>query len=242
MKKAHPQYWHFTFRKRQFRVLLDKVLLFRYLKRLQGRFWGMAAILGMALGFSVCFLIRPDLLHISTAFSDFGNDIRTAPYFAGSVFFAAYGLWRWRNYLSHSWHRQMPVTGLVTLTIVGLYLVALMPLGWRPWPYYIHIFGITLAGTSMGVTVIIDTLLSRTGRRGQVARWRAARAFSFVAIISGAILTFGSADIIAWYDMALLGELLLLIGYGMWIVVRTYQGEGTRTLLSKFLKDFVLVD
>src|SRR5687767_7465523 len=117
----------FTYKKRHIQVLLDKVLIFRFVKNLHGRFWGVAGIIVMVAGFTICFLIRPDLIDISTALSDFGTDIRTAPYFAGSVFFAAYGLWRWRNYLYRNWKRSMPVTGLVTLTILGLYLVALMP-------------------------------------------------------------------------------------------------------------------
>lgn len=242
MNKETQKYWILRFKKRRFRVLLDKVLLFNFIRRLRGRFWGIAAVAGLAVGFSICFIIRPDMLATSTAFSDFGNDVRTAPYFAGSVFFAAYGLWRWRNYLSHTWQRKMPVTGLVTLTFLGLYLVALMPISWKPYAYYAHIFGISLAGLSMLATVVIDGFLSRTKRRKSFIMWRVARVVSFFAIIAGGWLTFGSTEFMGWYQVSLIGETLLIGGYALWIIVRTYQGEGGRTVLSKFLKDFVLID
>ena len=70
-KTAH---YKFTFRQRRFAVIADKLLFFRLLQRLHGRFWGIAAVQGMALGMGVCFLIRPELFTVSTAFSDFGKD------------------------------------------------------------------------------------------------------------------------------------------------------------------------
>lgn len=242
--KQNPEkkYFVFKLKKRSIYVLLDKVLLFRYMRRVNGRFWGVTAVTGMVLGFAVCFAIRPDMLHIETAFSDFGNDVRTAPYFAGTVFFTAYGLWRWRKYLSHSWKRTMPVTGLITLTILGLYLVALMPISWRPVPYYIHLFGVSLAGVSMLVTVVLDGLLSHPRKTKDESVWWGIRWIAIIAIVTGGWLTLGSTDIVAWYDVALLGESLMIAGYFMWILLKTYHGEGRRTLLSKFLKDFVLID
>lgn len=236
------KYWRISYKKWRFRVLIDKVLFLKFLQKIHGRFWGITAISGMVIGFCVCFAINPELLDISTAFSEFGNDFRTAPYFVGTVFFTAYGLWRWRKYLSRTWKRSMPVTGLITLTIVGLYLVALMPLGWRPVPYYIHLFGVSLAGLSMLTTVILDGLLSTTVSKKRRYIWQAWRLTSLAAIIAGGWLTLGSTDLLGWYHVSLLGESLLLLGYFIWIVIKTFRGEGKRTLISKFLKDFVLID
>lgn len=241
-KTKKKRYLHFNLRRRRIRVLLDKVLVFRYIRRLHGRFWGIAAVWGMLFGFSVCFLIRPELLTLSTAFSDFGNDVRTAPYFAGTVFFAAYGLWRWRNYLSRTLKRSRPITGLVTLTILGLYMVALMPIDWGLWPWRIHVFGVALAGVSMLLTVVLDGLLSRTKRTNKHFLWRSLRLAAFISIVAGGWLTAGSTNGVEWYDVALVGELLMLLGYGLWVFVKTYQGEGGRTTLSKMLKNLVLVD
>jgi hypothetical protein len=232
----------FMYKKHHVQVLLDKVLIFRLIRNLHGRFWGMTGIIVMLTGFTICFLIRPDLIHISTAFSDFGNDIRTAPYFAGSVFFAAYGMWRWRNYLYRTWRRTMPVTGLVTLTVLGLYLVALMPVSWRPIPYYVHMFGIILAGASMLATVILDSLLTKTKNGKNANLWRLTRFVAFALIISGGLLTLGSAHPFNWYRVSLLGESLLITGYFVWIALKTFQGEGNRTVLARILKKVVFID
>jgi hypothetical protein len=238
----NPAYWTLSVGRRTVRLVLDKVLFLRFLRSVHGRYWGITAISGMVIGFSVCFLIRPDLLMWSTAFSDFGNDVRTAPFFAGTVFFTAYGLWRWRRYLARTWKRTAPVTGLISLTIIGLYLVALMPISWKPIPYYIHLFGVTLAGLSMLATVVIDSLLTYPKKSPRQWMWRGVRIVSLASIIAGGWITFGSADIVGWNDLALLGESLLLLGYFIWIVSKTYQTQGRRTLLAKFLHDFVLVD
>lgn len=196
----------------------------------------------MILGFWVCFLIRPDMLVVSTAFSDFGNDVRTAPYFAGSVFFAAYGMWRWRNYLSRTWKRSMPVVGLVTLTVIGLYLIALMPISWEPLPARVHRFGVSLAGISMLTTVLLDSLLTKTPKSKLRNGWRALRMFALGMIMIGGYLTYASLESVGWYNVALLGETLLLGGYLVWIALKTYLGEGGRTNLSSQLKNIVLID
>lgn len=193
----------------------------------------------MTIGFSVCFIIRPDLRDISTAFSDFGNDIRTAPYFAGSVFVGAYGMWRWRNYLARTWKRAMPVTGLITMTILGLYIVALVPLSWNN---RLHMAGMILTGISMLLTVIIDGLLSKPSHRNSHMHWRTVRIMSIILITLGGWLTLGSAQLVGIYKVALLGETLMLLGYLLWVGVKTYQGEGNRSLLSKSLKRIVLID
>jgi uncharacterized membrane protein len=232
----------FNFRRNHFTVLLDKVLVFRVFRNLHGRFWGIGAMMVLIIGFSVCFLIRPDLLTPSAAFSDFGEDVRTAPYFAGSVFFAAYGLWRWRNYLARTLKRTKPIIPLISLTIIGLYLVALMPVSWKPIPYKIHIFGVMLAGISMALTVLFDVLMSKTRKKTNYRKTKLIKFLCVLLIISGGIITFGSADITGWFSMALVGELIMLVGYGIWVVLKTYQGEDPRSALSKQLKKIVLVD
>ncbi|MDB5186321.1 MAG: hypothetical protein JWL85_844 [Candidatus Saccharibacteria bacterium] len=240
-KNSNP-YLNFTYKKKRVRVILDNVLIFRFIRNLHGRFWGLAGINFMIVGFTICFLIRPDLFRISTPISDFGNDVRTAPYFAGSVFFAAYGLWRWRNYLSRTWKRTMPITGLISVTIIGLYLVALMPISWEPWPYRIHIIGLTLAGVSMLATVVLDGLLTKAKANRHVVKWRLIRFISVVLIVLGGWLTLGSTKILEWYQVSLLGECLMLAGYALWIGLKTYEGEGNRTILARTLKRIVLID
>jgi hypothetical protein len=108
-RKTNKKWVNVSFRNWHIHILMDKVLFLRFLRHLHGRFWGIVGISAMLIGFGICFIIRPDLLRISTAFSYFGNDVRTAPYFAGSVFFAAYGLWRWQQYLARTWKRAMPI-------------------------------------------------------------------------------------------------------------------------------------
>lgn len=241
-KSSPNKYWNFTYKKRHIHVLLDKILIFRFFRLLRDRFWGLETIIVLVGGFGVCFLIRPDLLKISTAFSDFGTDVRTAPYFAGSVFFAAYGLWRWRNYLSRTLKRPRPILGLVSLTIIGFYLVALMPISWEGWPHSLHLFGATLTGVSIVATVLADSLLVRTRKTLHAFRWRVVRGFSFLLTVSGGWLTYGSVDIVGWYRVSLLGEAMVLLGYAFWIITKTFSGEGSRTVLSRTLRKIVLVD
>lgn len=236
------KYLTFRFLSRTVRLTLDYVLFLGFVRKLHGRFWGVAAVLGMNLGILICFAIRPDMWNVATAFSDFGNDVRTAPYFAASMFFSAYALWRWRTYLNRTLKRTRPFNGLILLTIIGLYLVALMPLSWEPWPYRIHTFGVVVAGSSMTATVIIDSLLSQTRRVRHMYVWRVLRYLAAALIIVGGFITFGSAKIINWFQVSLLGEYMILNGYTIWILVKTSQGEGPRTKLSRLLKSIVIVD
>lgn len=178
----------------------------------------------------------------STAYSEFGNDVRTAPYLAASLFFFAYGLWRWRNYLRRTLRHARPVTTLVGLTVIGLYLAALMPISWQVWPYRLHVFGVALAGLSMAATVVVDTLLTRTRRNRHVNLWRFLRLCSFLLIVFGGYITLGSNSRVLWFHLALLGELMMLIGYTIWVIDKTYRGEGSRTQLSMLLHKIVLVD
>lgn len=241
-KQRVDDYFTVKFLSRTIRFTLDNVLLLGFVRKVHGRFWGLAAVLLLNTGLAICFLIRPDMLRIETAFSDFGTDVRTAPFFAASMFFSAYGLWRWRNYLNRTLKRSRPFTGLIGLTIVGLYLVAFMPVSWEPWPYRVHMFGVILAGSSMAATVIVDGLLSQTAHTRYVYTWRFVRYVAAGLIIVGGAITFGSAKVINWFQVSLMGEYMILAGYTLWILVKTYQGEGPRTKLSKLLKNIVIVD
>lgn len=241
-KSSHVEHQiiEFNLLRRHITVLIDKVLFLRFLRNLHGRFWGITGISIMCLGFSICFAIRPELLSIETAFSDFGNDVRTAPYFAGSVFFAAYGMWRWQKYLKRTWKRGMPITGLIWLTVIGLYLIALMPVEWYTWPHRLHMAGVILAGLSMLATVVLDWLLTKP-RPGHT-NWRLLRTLSLVLIVSGGWLTLGSTNTFQWYNVSLLGETMMIGGYLLWIALKTYLGEGNRTAFSRLLKRVVFID
>jgi hypothetical protein len=228
--------------KKTIRFIGDKVVIFRLMRSLHGRFWGLAGLVIMMSGFTVCFLIKRDLLVWSTAFSDFGRDVRTAPYLAVSLFFGAYGLWRWRNYLKRTLRHARPVTTLVGLTVIGLYIAALMPVAWEPVPYRIHLVGVSLAGLSMAATVVADTLLTRTRHNKSVRLWRFFRLCSFMFIVAGGYITLGSSNIVGWFEYALLGEIIMLVGYTIWILDKTYRGEGSRSKLSQALRKVVLVD
>lgn len=244
-KKLRPlelSYKSFGLGKRTVHYVADRVIIFRLMRNLHGRFWGIAGIIIMTIFFVVCFLIRPDMLKWSTALSDFGRDVRTAPYLAAALFFGAYGLWRWRNYLKRTLRHSRPVTGLVTLSVIGLYIAALFPVAWEPWPYRIHMFGVILFGSSMAITVVVDTILTKTKKKKGVRFWRFLRLTSFILILVGGYITFGSASIVNWYQLALLGESMMFIGYSIWIIDKTYRGEGSRSRISKLFRGIVLID
>lgn len=246
-KKSNPSLYKYTYRtfvvgKRSVHYIADKVIIFRLMRSLHGRFWGIVGLFIMAAFFTICFFIRPDMLVWKTAISDFGRDVRTAPYLAAALFFGAYGLWRWRNYLKRTLRHSRPVTGLVNLTIIGLYIAALFPVAWEPWPYRIHMFGVILFGISMAATVVVDTILTKTKKKKGVELWRFLRLVSFALIIFGGYITFGSAGIIGWYQLALLGELMMFVGYAIWIIDKTYRGEGSRSRVSRIFKGLVLID
>jgi multisubunit Na+/H+ antiporter MnhG subunit len=242
LKKASARQYSFRYKRHRFRVLIDKFLIFRLLRRLHGRFWGIAGAIGLSIGVGICFLIRPDLFVLSTAISDFGSDVRTAPYFAGAVFFAAYGLWRWRNYLKRTLKRTKPILWLLNLTILGLYVVALMPVSWDYWPARIHIIAMTITGISAAATVVFDILLSKTPRGHNANTLRFVKMVSFIFIVVGGWLTLGSSHWLEWFNIALPAEFMLLGGYFIWIILKTYQGEDPRSSLSRLLKKVILVD
>lgn len=241
-KNKKTQLRTFTVGKRTISLIADKVIVFRLMRALHGRFWGVAGLMMMVIGLAVCFAIQPDMISWSTAFSEFGSDVRTAPYLAGSLFFAAYGLWRWRNYLRRTLKHSRPVTTLVSLTVFGFYIAALMPVAWEPWPYRLHMLGVMLSGITMAAAVVADTLLTKIRRGRRLPLWRFIRFVSFWMIVIGGLITFGSASVIGWVDLSLLGELTMFIGYFIWVADKTYRGEGQRTALSKMLRKIVLVD
>lgn len=241
-RKQAPRRYTLSYGKRTINFIIDKVVVFRLMRDLHGRVWGVAGLSIMLLGLFVCFLVRPDMISWGTAFSDFGRDVRSAPYLAVSLFFGAYGLWRWRNYLRRTLRHARPVTTLVGLTVFGFYLAALMPIAWEPWPYRLHVFGVVLAGIGMAATVVADTLLTKTRKRKGVRLWRALRIASFLIIILGGYITLGSNSRIRWFELSLLGEVLMFTGYAIWVIDKTYRGEGGRSRISQLLRKLVLID
>lgn len=240
-KKPATRSLKFHYKKQRVSILLDRVLIFRMLQRIHGRFWGVAAILIMVAAFAICFTIRPDLLAADAALSYFGTDTRTTPYFAGAMFFAAYGLWRWRNYLMRTLRRKRPISSSIFVTIIGLYLVALMPLNWEP-VYYVHMFGMCLVGFGATATVVADSLLTKAPRTRRVAVWRVLRLISFMLIVVGGTIIIGSLNEVGAFHLMMIGELMLLLGFAIWVCIKTYMGEGKRSQISKILKSVVLVD
>ena len=237
-----PIKYRIRVKSRKIQLVLDKVLLLRLMRRLEGRFWGIFGLLLLNAALAVCFLLRPDLQSFSTAFSDFGTDIQTAPFFITGVFGAAYGLWRWRNYVSKSFKNPGIITLLLTLIIIGLYLVVFMPVGLTDTIDRLHYFGFAVAGVAMALTVVADLLLRRTRRSKKFRQWRAIRVLSLVMIILGFTITLLSADRFNYdLDISLVGEALLLWGFGLWVIVKTYQGEGTRSGISKLLNKVLIV-
>jgi multisubunit Na+/H+ antiporter MnhG subunit len=239
---SRPKQYSFQYGHHKFKVFLDKVIIFRLFRNLHGRFWGIAAALEMIAGLTICFVIRPDMLRVSAALSDFSMDVRTAPYFCGSLFLASYGLWRWRNYLRRTLKRTRPILGLMTLTILGLLIVALTPNGWQPWSSRIHLLGMIMVGISAAATVIFDILLSKTPRAINANRVKIMKMLAFLLIVVGGWLTLGSSKWLHWFYFALPAEVMLIGGYFVWVILKTHQGEDPRSGLSRLLKRIILID
>lgn len=232
-----------SYKKRRIHILLDKVLLFRVMRRLHGRFWGVAGLSILAVALAVASFIRPDIIsNPSAALSAFGTDTRTAAFFAGGMFFAAYGLWRWRIYLAHTQRHKRPMSLFIMVTILGLLMVALAPMDWEPYASRIHLFGFLLVGFGMVATVVADSLLTKVRPRKNLAYWRGLRFISFVMIVLGGVLSLGSLATIGWFDVLLIGEILMIGGFAVWVGIKTHLGEGTRSRLSRLLSKIVLVD
>jgi hypothetical protein len=234
--------YRFTFRSRKIQVIIDKLLLLRLFKRIHGRYWGVFGLLILLIFLSICYTIARDTVNWSFAISVFGTDPRTTPYFTAGLFFGAYGLWRWRNYLNRTTTNPGIITSLITLTIIGLYLVAFMPLGWTHTVETLHYFGFALAGISMVLTVLADFLLTKTRKSKNQKKWQIIRLFSIFIILTGLLITLLSTSRMDFIlNIALIGELIILIGYGIWIITKTYQGEGRKTGVSKLLNKLVII-
>ena len=65
---------------------------------------------------------------------------------------------------------------------------------------------------------------------------------AFMLIIAGCWLTLASAQLIAWLNVSLIGELLMVAGYAVWIIIKTRQGEEPRSRLSRLFGRLVQVD
>jgi hypothetical protein len=104
--------------------------------------------------------------------------------------------------------------------------------------------GFSMAGLSMLATVVADWLLTKPSARKGASNlaWRLVSLCSLALIVVGGWLTLGSMRSIRWFDVSLIGELMAIGGYYLWIVMKTYAGEGNRTVLSRILKKIVLID
>ena len=123
------------------------------------------------------------------------------------------------------------------MTIVGLYIVALVPVSWN---LRIHVLGVSIAGAGMLLTVVADDLLTKSRKHKQRTQWRIVRALSFTSIVAGGWLTLASSPLLEWYQVSLLGELMMIFGYLLWVSAKTIHGEGTRSKLAKRLKKIVV--
>ncbi len=234
--------YKFKLKSKKIQVVADKVLLLRMMRRLHGRFWGIFGLIMLELGLLVCFLIRPELRSLSTAFSDFGTDIQTAPFFIGGVFAAAYGMWRWRNYVSRTFKNPGIITLLITLIIIGLYMIVFMPVGINDTIDRMHYLGFAIAGAGMALTVLVDLILRKTRKGKHYRKWQVLRLISLGFIIIGLTITLLSAERFDFdMDISLVGESMLLVGFGMWVMIKTYQGEGARSNISKMINKVLII-
>ncbi len=215
---------------------VDRVLIFRFFRLLHGRFWGLGGLISMMLGAAIGYAIRPDLLRPDIALSELGTDIRTAPFFAGSMFFAAYSLWRWRTYLRRTFKTDRPVVPLISLTILGLYLIALMPVTWEVWPHRLHNLGVMITGLSMAATVLLDSVLSRTKYKKHKILFRLIKSVSLLLIIFGGVVVLLSVEEVAVLSMVLIGEAMMFAGYAVWVILRIYLGEGRQSAIGRIMK------
>ncbi len=228
---------------RKIQVVLDKILLARLFKRLHGRFWGIYGLLVLNIGLMVCFLIKPELWRPETAFSEFSKYSNTAPYYMAGMFAAAFGLWKWRNYLTRTLKNTALITLLITLIVAGLYLIAFMPLGWNEAAEKLHYFGVALVGVSISLTVMADIVLLKTRKKKHFRLWQFFRISSFLIIVSGLVVTALSANRFGKkLDIALIGEYLMLFGFGLWVILKTYLGEGKRSAISKLVNKVIIFE
>lgn len=214
---------------------VDKILIFRFFRLLHGRFWGLGSLTAILLGAGIGYVIRPDLLAVDVPLSRLGTDVRTAPFFAGSMFFAAYSLWRWRIYLAHTMKNERPVLPLISLSILGMYLIALMPVTWEVWPSRLHDFGVFTLGISMLLTVSADVVLTQNRKNKNDTTWKIVKLLAFLTIMVGGVLVTLSLDEVQILNVILLGEGLMFIGYAGWVILKVALGEGKRSAIGRIV-------
>ena len=211
-------------------------MVFRFFKLLHGRFWGIGALLAITIGAVIGYAIRPDLLRWDAPLSALGTDVKTSPFFAGSMFLSAYCLWRWRTYLRQTERNQKLIISMISLTILGLYLIALMPVTWRPLPYKLHHFGVLLAGLSMSLTVVLDSILSKHKKNGHTVLWHGIKFLSFLLIVIGGIISILSLERYNKLQLVLVGESSMFVGYSVWVVLKVYLGESKSSTIGRLVK------
>lgn len=214
---------------------IDRILVFRFFRLLHGRFWGLGTLISILLGAAIGYAIRPDLLAVDIPLSRLGTDVRTAPFFAGSMFLAAYSLWRWRIYLSHTMKNTRLLLPLISLSILGLYLIALMPVTWQVWPARLHDFGVIILGISMLLTVSADTLFTRNRRSRNENVWKIIKMFSFLTIMIGGVMVTLSLYAVGIWNIILLGEAVMFVGYAAWVILKVALGEGQRSAIGRIV-------
>lgn len=218
---------------------VDKILVFRFFRLLHGRFWGLGTLVSILTGALIGYSIRPDLLDVNIPVSRLGTDIRTAPFFAGSMFFAAYSLWRWRIYLGHTIKKKQPLLPLISMSILGLYLIALMPVTWEVWPARLHDFGVIILGISMLLTVAADVILTVNRKSKHSAQWKLIKLASILLIFVGGIIVVLSLAQVNVLNLILLGEVLMFLGYGSWVILKVALGEGRRSAIGRIVQKVV---
>ena len=231
-----------TLRSKHIVVVADKFLLLKLFKKLNGRFWGLYGLFFMTAMLMLCFYLTPELVDLSTAFSDFALTAKTAPYFTIGLFVGAYGLWRWRNYLQTSSEHPEFMSLSITAIIVGLYMVAFLPLDINDTVDTLHYYGFALVGLGMIATVLFDLFMRKVRKSKHKLWWQSIRVFCLILIVAGLVVTFLSADRFGpIIDYSLVGELLIAAGFSMWVFARTYQGEGVESGFSKTLSKVLII-
>jgi hypothetical protein len=235
--------YKFKIRSKQIQLVIDKILLLKLMRELNGRFWGLFSLIMLDISLILCFYIRPELRDISTAFSEFGTYAETAPYFTAGLFAGAYGLWRWRNYISRSSKNPGLVTLLLTIIIISFFMIAFSPLGLNNTVDLFHYFGFGLAGIGMILTVVADLLFRKTKEGKHKFSWQLVRILSLLMIVFGGVITVLSSEKFGYeLGKSLLGESLVLTGFGIWVLTRTYQGEGVQTGFAKILHKVLIIE
>jgi len=114
-----------------------------------------------------------------------------------------------------------------------------MPVTWEIWPHRIHNAGVILAGLSMSATVLMDSVLSKNRKNKNEEIWKIIKLFSFTLIISGGIIVILSLEDVGKLNLILLGEFMMFAGYSIWILLKIFLGEGSRSAIGKLFHKLV---